>query len=311
MGSSASPNDLLKQVLDNEQLAPIDGCMDPSRQFDVRELKALLATSGPIAFAWKPAGNPRLAALPKRNHWAVIIDADPATDTIVYHNPVAARLENSEMTLEEFNRQRFREHDHTLLQRRMPGGGAKDPGFVTWRQMTVRPSSKDPAHFLCGPVPYLAAQQGQSAQAAFATVGSLAGPGGPASAPARLQEGLLALGDDVRLAQMVDEAGLSPVPEGADAAHVHDAQSLKECLLAAGPIAFAWRPEYIPDFKDEPLRHQWSVVVDVDPATNSLVYHDPFRGRQNCVMTLSEFNRQLFRGHDNVMLQRRLPATLD
>jgi len=124
------PKRLLKQVLNKEELAPVDGCNDPNREYSAQDLKDILDTHGQVAFAWRPEYNPFFQQQPHRYHWGVLIDADPSTNEIVYHDPILNRRDHA-MSIEEFNRQRAREHDHTIVRRAIPGEAI--PAAVTWR----------------------------------------------------------------------------------------------------------------------------------------------------------------------------------
>jgi hypothetical protein len=112
----------LLQVVKKENLTPVSGCNDRNREYSALELKTMLEKAGPIAFAWRPEYNPLLRANPMRYHWSVIVDADPETNEIVYHDPAKGRS-NHVMSMDEFNRQRVTRHDHTMLQYQAPDEG--------------------------------------------------------------------------------------------------------------------------------------------------------------------------------------------
>ena len=154
------PRGRLKYVLDKEQLSPITRCGDLDHEYSAQELKAILEEdenqNGQIAFAWRPECSPFIRRHPDRYHWSVIVDADPVTNMISYLDPVERtypkmagtllqykmrkmlgsswmekKPEADMMTIDEFNRQRVRDHDHTMV-RRAPSGETR-PTTITWR----------------------------------------------------------------------------------------------------------------------------------------------------------------------------------
>lgn len=133
------PHRRLRDVLAREGLVPVPACGEPEHKFTAAELAGILTAHGPIAFAWRPEYNQFFRTNPGRYHWSVMIDADTDRNEIVYHDPIANR-ESHAMSIDEFNRQRARDHDHTMVRRAGPADCL--PERVQFRQSATPPARR-------------------------------------------------------------------------------------------------------------------------------------------------------------------------